>query len=402
MDRDAKVSELPDNGIFYVDFRLRGGKGGFGSLLRAIGSQIERTTNREACRDLSGRRLRDVHNERRLKEWLAKQRAKRNTRKLELLKSKLERMRSQHEGGAVKHMLHDSAYVNQCNRILETIDAAMTDVVSTPVETEVASCSNEARKEAKRRKRSAKVDRRDSAKQLKVVKDVSSKSKRPLIANEAGWLVGSDNVDLNDLEHSDGDCKSPTMASSDDSDSDSDWSTTSSSTSESETAGPADATEAVAKEGEIVVAQETASSAKTTDEQQATQSSQNETEELGTRRSDEPVPLTGEISAPKQMDDSTVNQSNAAIDKPPESNDSKAKEPEAQVNYDPIDLDAVVDEQQLLAYGEAHLKHELARRGLKCGGTLQERGVRLFAVKGLRDDQIPQKLRARVAAIKSS
>ncbi|XP_050430187.1 replication stress response regulator SDE2 [Adelges cooleyi] len=52
--------------------RLLGGKGGFGSMLRAIGAQIEKTTNREACRDLSGRRLRDINEEKRVKEFLAK------------------------------------------------------------------------------------------------------------------------------------------------------------------------------------------------------------------------------------------------------------------------------------------------------------------------------------------
>uniref|UniRef100_A0A6P7GZV8 Replication stress response regulator SDE2 n=1 Tax=Diabrotica virgifera virgifera TaxID=50390 RepID=A0A6P7GZV8_DIAVI len=45
--------------------RIFGGKGGFGSMLRAIGAQIEKTTNREACRDLSGRRLRDINEEQR-------------------------------------------------------------------------------------------------------------------------------------------------------------------------------------------------------------------------------------------------------------------------------------------------------------------------------------------------
>ena len=48
------------------------GKGGFGSMLRAIGAQIEKTTNREACRDLSGRRLRDINEEKRLKNWIEK------------------------------------------------------------------------------------------------------------------------------------------------------------------------------------------------------------------------------------------------------------------------------------------------------------------------------------------
>ena len=29
---------------------LPGGKGGFGSMLRALGAQIEKTTNKDACR----------------------------------------------------------------------------------------------------------------------------------------------------------------------------------------------------------------------------------------------------------------------------------------------------------------------------------------------------------------
>ncbi|XP_058063771.1 splicing regulator SDE2-like [Anopheles bellator] len=56
-----------------INDRLLGGKGGFGSMLRAIGAQIEKTTNREACRDLSGRRLRDINEEKRLKAYLEKQ-----------------------------------------------------------------------------------------------------------------------------------------------------------------------------------------------------------------------------------------------------------------------------------------------------------------------------------------
>lgn len=52
-------------GTVQVHPKLLGGKGGFGSMLRAIGAQIEKTTNREACRDLSGRRLRDINEEKR-------------------------------------------------------------------------------------------------------------------------------------------------------------------------------------------------------------------------------------------------------------------------------------------------------------------------------------------------
>lgn len=70
-----------------LSFFLLGGKGGFGSMLRAIGAQIEKTTNREACRDLSGRRLRDVNEEKRIKEWIKKKSQKKGeNRKKEKLK----------------------------------------------------------------------------------------------------------------------------------------------------------------------------------------------------------------------------------------------------------------------------------------------------------------------------
>jgi len=58
---------VPEGSIVHISTRLPGGKGGFGSMLRAIGAQIEKTTNREACRDLSGRRLRDINEEKRYK-----------------------------------------------------------------------------------------------------------------------------------------------------------------------------------------------------------------------------------------------------------------------------------------------------------------------------------------------
>lgn len=42
--------DVCSHGCIDVIPRLLGGKGGFGSMLRAIGAQIEKTTNREACR----------------------------------------------------------------------------------------------------------------------------------------------------------------------------------------------------------------------------------------------------------------------------------------------------------------------------------------------------------------
>lgn len=50
--------------------RLRGGKGGFGSNLRAAGKQ-KLTDNFDACRDLNGRRIRHKTAEQKLEDWKA-------------------------------------------------------------------------------------------------------------------------------------------------------------------------------------------------------------------------------------------------------------------------------------------------------------------------------------------
>merc|ERR1712098_907966 len=68
-----------------------------GSLLRSIGAQIEKTTNHEAMRDLSGRRQRDVNNEERLKKYVAGA-AEREREAREKKEEKLERLRRLADG----------------------------------------------------------------------------------------------------------------------------------------------------------------------------------------------------------------------------------------------------------------------------------------------------------------
>nr|CAG4638907.1 EOG090X0OE5 [Cyclestheria hislopi] len=106
---------------FYISFAipLVGGKGGFGSMLRAIGAQIEKTTNREACRDLSGRRLRDINEEKRLKEWVAKQ-AEREKEREERKKRKLEKLKQEY-----RHEFHDPEY----QRIRSEIPDKVSDAI---------------------------------------------------------------------------------------------------------------------------------------------------------------------------------------------------------------------------------------------------------------------------------
>ena len=61
-----------DNKIIEVRIKLKGGKGGFGSSLRLQQATKKQTKNFDACRDLQGRRLRKVNQERQLNEWRMK------------------------------------------------------------------------------------------------------------------------------------------------------------------------------------------------------------------------------------------------------------------------------------------------------------------------------------------
>ncbi|KFW77050.1 Protein SDE2, partial [Manacus vitellinus] len=104
---------LQSGAVYSLEPRLCGGKGGFGSMLRALGAQIEKTTNREACRDLSGRRLRDVNHEKAMAEWVKKQaerEAEKEQRRLERLQRKLAEPR---------HTFTDPEYERQYREMAE-------------------------------------------------------------------------------------------------------------------------------------------------------------------------------------------------------------------------------------------------------------------------------------------
>ena len=67
---DATV-RASDDLIAHVTCGLLGGKGGFGTQLRASARRGTQTTNFDACRDLSGRRLRAVNGEKKIAAWEA-------------------------------------------------------------------------------------------------------------------------------------------------------------------------------------------------------------------------------------------------------------------------------------------------------------------------------------------
>ena len=108
-------------------------------MLRAIGAQIEKTTNREACRDLSGRRLRDINEEKRLKAWIEKQNQRKDEAD-ERKKKKLAKLCAE-----PKHEFKDKSYDEQRSGLTERVEnsvevgfaAASSLTVKRPADTEI-------------------------------------------------------------------------------------------------------------------------------------------------------------------------------------------------------------------------------------------------------------------------
>ena len=104
-------------------------QGGFGSLLRAFGKQITMSTNKEACRDLTGRRIRHVNNEKKLKDFLekqnelAKQKEETKREKAERRKKKRDKLEAKH------HLFVDANYDKQKEKISQDLDEAITKAI---------------------------------------------------------------------------------------------------------------------------------------------------------------------------------------------------------------------------------------------------------------------------------
>ncbi|KAG9462785.1 hypothetical protein GDO78_023150 [Eleutherodactylus coqui] len=113
-------------------------------MLRALGAQIEKTTNREACRDLSGRRLRDVNHEKAMAEWIKKQaerEAEKEQRRLERLKRKL---------AEPKHYFTDPEYHRQCSDMSERLEDSVIKGLQASSSSAVSADSSDTRKRRKK------------------------------------------------------------------------------------------------------------------------------------------------------------------------------------------------------------------------------------------------------------
>ncbi|XP_061174579.1 splicing regulator SDE2-like [Saccostrea echinata] len=355
-----KHEEIREGSIYHIVPRLVGGKGGFGSMLRAIGAQIDKTNNREACRDLSGRRMRDVNNEKQLKEWVAKK-AEQEKEREEKRRERMERRRA-----LPNHKFEDPLYDKQKAVVAENQEDALQTGLQRAQSKQKASCTITSEEEAGPSGSGLKRKRDDKGGPCHKVKK----------HNE--WL-GIDIENLSDL----------------DSDEESDPRSDQSSADQS-VAGNGDQSE-IGNEDQNEAGngdQSEAGNGSTESEHTVTVITEN------TSDSDSNEQVTPECEAnlkeqqenPSNAENKTnieksqkecQKDSNTQDLKKPSTSEPAPEQSEKTEDDKPFDFDDYSSVADLEVLGLEKLKSLLMERGMKCGGTLQQWAERLFSVKGL-------------------
>ncbi|KAF7460222.1 Hypothetical predicted protein [Marmota monax] len=379
--------------VYSLEPRLCGGKGGFGSMLRALGAQIEKTTNREACRDLSGRRLRDVNHEKAMAEWV-KQQAEREAEKEQ---KRLERL--QRKLAEPKHCFTSPDYQQQCHEMAERLEDSVLKGMQAASSKMVSAEISENRK----RPNKSNTDQGASAKKRKCF-----------------WL------DMEGLETAEG-------SSSESSDDDREEAPSTSGMSFATPKNGRDAVEMAARfpstsqreeelstdlglseqvqspetdPGKFISEDLFADLGETSTKEHRERMTVRETETKEIKKA-ECQELTEREAAgvglsknkgTKEITDGEI----AAKVAPGEDRENVpvAKLEESQsgnrvLGQETVDLLAFSSAAELELLGLEKLKSELMALGLKCGGTLQERAARLFSVRGLAKEQIDPALFAK-------
>ncbi|KAM7261151.1 hypothetical protein ACFE04_026626 [Oxalis oulophora] len=355
--RDASIS---------LFLPLRGGKGGFGSLLRGAATKAgqKKTNNFDACRDMSGRRLRHVNAEKKLEEW----RMEEEERKLEKIAEDFCKKRS---GKGKKK------------------DKGVDDI-------EVAKYLQKYREDSE--KCTAVVEEAVKAvygkrKGMEVAKDDKNKKKLKI------WM-GKRKVAESDVDSSD-----------DDSDEEKEKSVVLNNVKNSD----------LSKENEGSSGSVGGGNGKLEADDSGEGSFENGSEEEGDMKQNLELNVSSE-GIVEQLNNKAVEttsvscfeevivQSSVTTFQTEEGNENKiientnseACEAEIVINTTnitepegPLNFDNYNSAVEMEVLGLERLKSELQAHGLKCGGTLQERAARLFLLKSTPIDKLPKKLLAK-------
>ncbi|GMI85872.1 hypothetical protein like AT4G01000 [Hibiscus trionum] len=353
LNDDSVISQ--SNATINLSLRLLGGKGGFGSLLRGAATKAgqKKTSNFEACRDMSGRRLRHVNAEKRLEEWKAGE----EQRKLEKIAEDFIKKKAKTgkkgvgDGEAEKYV---AKYREESARCMVVVEESIWM--------------------GKR-----KVDESDS--------DDSSEDEEE---NEKS-------VVLNNGNHSDSSKGTEGISGS-----------VSGGNQDIEISGGASSETGSEEEKEVVLQQSSEScgeDANTMAEEYViagSEAAQTEIPEHNGTKTEDPMERVSQHFSVQVAENGGLgsehnNEVNCSSN--PESgvrketvvsNAANITEPEKPLNFDDFN-----SSEEMEVLGLERLKSELQACGLKCGGTLKERGARVFLLKSTPLDKLPKKLLAK-------
>ncbi|OIW17221.1 hypothetical protein TanjilG_02510 [Lupinus angustifolius] len=382
--------------------RLNGGKGGFGSLLRGAATKAgqKKTNNFDACRDMSGRRLRHVNAEKRLQEW----RETEEERKLEkvaeeFLKKQMKKgKKGKGDGEAHKYVA----------KYREESDKCVADV---------ALSVKEALMNGNKGKRKGEECVKGDAKKLKIWM-----GKRKMNESDSDYSSGEENDDEGKKE------KSIVLNSQNESDSNKDEGSSGSVTGnkqgvDSSGAGSCESGSEEEKETVVEVKVESIGPQSSDTDQvklgnavepvlcdeavnpatmvysesvvSGFSAEDNEHHDVNGVASEK---LDGSVSLASNITNSEiVNGASKCMEVDLENKTSVNEEtpPSIPTLEEPLNFDAFSSAAELEVLGMERLKSELQSRGLKCGGALQERAARLFLLKSTPLDKLPKKLLAK-------
>ncbi len=342
------TEELRNDCMIRLHLGLNGGKGGFGSMLRAIGAQIEKTTNREACRDLSGRRLRDINEEKRIKEWIAKQ-AQRKEESERKRRLKLERLAAQ-----PKCEFNDIDFEKNRSEIPDIVEEALhyglqqqqqqQQHQSTSSGVKRKSNDNSSGNELKKKKHSLWLGIDDIDDDSDEDKDVSNDNSNKDNVSEEVSLSVNDSID-NEI------------------------------------------TDGVKTSASDIRAEEELNSSLILNTNNESIEKKNDVQNENN--------MTVNVNYSEEVEDKQQNL--LCIDSNNEVHSTEiiansSQSNGAQVIDEPLNLMDYETIDQLESLGLDRLKRSLMALGLKCGGTLQERAKRLWSIRGLDQKDIPKNL----------
>uniref|UniRef100_A0A453FCZ5 Uncharacterized protein n=1 Tax=Aegilops tauschii subsp. strangulata TaxID=200361 RepID=A0A453FCZ5_AEGTS len=356
--------------------RLRGGKGGFGSLLRGAASKAgqKKTSNFDACRDINGRRLRHVNAERRLEEW----RAEAADRQLEKLAEDFLKKKAKESGRGGARAAEVDKYLEKYRKDAESCVNAVEESVRASLGKRKAVPKPRDAKKLKiwMGKKKVADDESDSDSDSDV-DDNEGADAKPIALDHGNYSNESDKSEEEKV----------------------DLASVSGSHSEGESSGEKSQSSDSEKNGNALQESMEVKIRSGCDfESGGSLECEGGTSENGTSENGKSA-LSEEVlkSDDKTDVDNTGSATSSLLNDPvvPPVEESADVNNKPLLSEEPVDLATFSSAAELEALGMEKLKLELQTHGLKCGGTLKERAARLFLLKTTPLDKLPKKLLAK-------